>query len=227
MAILDQITRFLDPTALAIVGGGAFLVAAMRSTRDDITRAVRALGPLFAADPAADGHCARVAVGRIAAIAEVRHISCADRVRTAQAYLRRIAAQLADAPSADAFAHWAESELAARRARHAAAQDFWRAAADAAPAMGMIGTIVGLIEMFAGMDDPARIGPAMALALLTTLYGVVLANAVAGPIAARLERLSAGELAWQRDAIDRLETIARAELPLREARPLNHLRPVA
>ncbi len=227
MAVLDQLARFLDPTALAIVFGGSFLAAAARSTRDDIARAFAALGPLFTADPAADGRCARVAVGRIAAIAEVRHISCADRVRTAQAYLRRVAAQLADAPSADAFAHWARGDLAARAARHAAAQDFWRAVADAAPAMGMIGTIVGLVEMFAGMDDPARIGPAMALALLTTLYGVVLANALAAPLAARLERLSAGEHQWQRDALDRLETIARAELRVRETRPLQQLRPAA
>jgi chemotaxis protein MotA len=71
--------------------------------------------------------------------------------------------------------------------------------------------------MFAVMDDPSRIGPGMALALLTTLYGIVLSSAIAGPIAARLERLSEAELAWQRWTFERLEQLARAELenPLR------------
>ncbi len=78
--------------------------------------------------------------------------------------------------------------------------------------MGMIGTIVGLIGMFSAMDDSARIGPAMALAMLTTLYGVILSGAIAGPIAARLERLSEAERAWQARALERLERLARSEL---------------
>ena len=62
--------------------------------------------------------------------------------------------------------------------------------ADAAPALGMAGTVIGLIGMFAAMDDPALMGPAMALAMLTTLYGLVLGAVLFGPIASRLERLS-------------------------------------
>jgi chemotaxis protein MotA len=78
--------------------------------------------------------------------------------------------------------------------------------------MGMIGTVIALIQMFAGMDDVSRIGPAMAMAMLTTLYGIILATVVAGPVATRLERLSAVELAWQRDALERMLQIAEAEL---------------
>ena len=58
---------------------------------------------------------------------------------------------------------------------------------DAAPAMGMIGTLIGLVQMLANMDDPKSIGPAMAVALLTTLYGAVIANCVAIPIAEKLK----------------------------------------
>ncbi|MFT5446361.1 MAG: chemotaxis protein MotA [Gammaproteobacteria bacterium] len=58
---------------------------------------------------------------------------------------------------------------------------------DAAPAMGMIGTLIGLVQMLANMDDPKTIGPAMAVALLTTLYGAVIANCVAIPIAEKLK----------------------------------------
>jgi chemotaxis protein MotA len=58
---------------------------------------------------------------------------------------------------------------------------------DAAPAMGMIGTLIGLVQMLSNMDDPKQIGPAMAVALLTTLYGAVIANAFAIPIAEKLK----------------------------------------
>jgi len=60
----------------------------------------------------------------------------------------------------------------------------------AAPAMGMIGTLIGLVQMLANMDDPKSIGPAMAVALLTTLYGAIIANAIAIPIAAKLKAIS-------------------------------------
>ena len=88
---------------------------------------------------------------------------------------------------------------------------FWRHAAEVAPAMGMIGTVIGLVTMFAHMNDPAAMGPAMAVAMLTTLYGLVLAFGVAGPIAARLERLSEAECAWQARASERLVALARAQ----------------
>lgn len=63
----------------------------------------------------------------------------------------------------------------------------------AAPAMGMIGTLIGLVQMLANMEDPKSIGPAMAVALLTTLYGAVIANAIALPIAAKLKAISNDE----------------------------------
>ncbi|MBL1378791.1 flagellar motor protein PomA [Zobellella iuensis] len=68
----------------------------------------------------------------------------------------------------------------------------FRSLGDVAPAMGMIGTLIGLVAMLANMDDPKAIGPAMAIALLTTLYGAMLANMVALPIADKLE-LRSGE----------------------------------
>jgi len=70
--------------------------------------------------------------------------------------------------------------------RHTIGITMFKSIAVAAPAMGMIGTLIGLVQMLANMDDPKSIGPAMAVALLTTLYGAIIANAVAGPIAAKL-----------------------------------------
>ena len=70
--------------------------------------------------------------------------------------------------------------------RHKWGAKVFTALGDVAPAMGMIGTLIGLIQMLSNMADPQAIGPAMAVALLTTLYGAMLANMVALPIADKL-----------------------------------------
>ena len=74
--------------------------------------------------------------------------------------------------------------------RHEVGQRMFKNMATMAPAMGMIGTLVGLVQMLANMSDPASIGPAMAVALLTTLYGAIIANAFAQPMADKLSRAS-------------------------------------
>jgi chemotaxis protein MotA len=72
--------------------------------------------------------------------------------------------------------------------RHQVGIKMFKNMASMAPAMGMIGTLVGLVQMLANMSDPSAIGPAMAVALLTTLYGAIIANAFAQPIADKLAR---------------------------------------
>lgn len=71
--------------------------------------------------------------------------------------------------------------------RHRAAA-ILRRAAEVSPAMGLIGTLVGLVQMLGNLDSPERIGPAMSVALLTTLYGALMANVVFLPLASKLER---------------------------------------
>jgi len=71
--------------------------------------------------------------------------------------------------------------------RHEMSEKVFRAMGDSAPAFGMIGTLVGLVQMLANMQDPKSIGPAMAVALLTTLYGALFANLIALPIADKLK----------------------------------------
>jgi len=71
--------------------------------------------------------------------------------------------------------------------RLAEGQRVFKSLGDATPAFGMIGTLVGLVQMLANMDDPSAIGPAMAVALLTTLYGAVIANLICLPVADKLE----------------------------------------
>ena len=77
--------------------------------------------------------------------------------------------------------------------RHKLGASIFTAFGDVAPAMGMIGTLVGLVQMLSAMDDPKSIGPAMAVALLTTLYGAMIANMFALPLAGKLEMRAAEE----------------------------------
>ncbi len=77
--------------------------------------------------------------------------------------------------------------------RHEEGKNIFMAINDVAPAMGMIGTLIGLVKMLSNMSDVSTIGPAMAVALLTTLYGAVLANMVAKPIADKLNMRSEEE----------------------------------
>jgi chemotaxis protein MotA len=205
------VARFFDPLAFLLVFGGTAFAVAVQATGADIRRAFAALGPLLRARPEADAAVADRAVRQIQRISEYKGIVCADRVRTPVDFVRRAAARLADAEGSDVFAEWARDEFGERKARHDGVVALWRSASEIAPAMGMIGTVLGLIAMFARMSDVSAMGPAMATAMLTTLYGLTIAFVLAGPVAARLERLSRAELHWQERVIGRLETLAREE----------------
>ena len=89
-----------------------------------------------------------------------------------------------------------ENELENLTERHAQGKSLFEGMARYAPAFGMIGTLVGLVIMLMNMSDPSMIGPGMAVAILTTLYGAIIANAVALPIADRLARRSGEEVLY-------------------------------
>lgn len=207
----EYLIRFFDPLALAIVFGGTLLATIVSATRDDLGRALAALVPLLRARPEADARAAHQAVLRIRHLSEYKGIVSADWVKSPVEFVHRAACRLARAEGSAAFETWAREEIEDRRARHASAMSLWRHAAEVAPAMGMIGTVIGLVAMFARMNDPAAMGPAMAVAMLTTLYGLILAFGIAGPVAARLERLSEAECRWQARTVERLLALARAE----------------
>ncbi|HYJ52926.1 MAG TPA: MotA/TolQ/ExbB proton channel family protein [Allosphingosinicella sp.] len=207
----EFLDRFFDPLALALVFGGTLLATIVSATRTDLGRGIAALVPLLRARPETDGRAAAQAVLRIRHLSEYKGIVSADRVKTPIDFVHRAACRLARAEGSATFETWAREEIEDRRARHHSAISLWRHAADVAPAMGMIGTVIGLVAMFARMNDPAAMGPAMAVAMLTTLYGLLFAFALAGPIAARLERLSEAECRWQTRTVERLLALARAE----------------
>ena len=193
---------FLDPTAFAIVGGGTLLATVLRNAFADLGRAIAALPTLtrrrFDATPLVDQIAA---LGRIAR----RHgVVALDRSVIADPDLAAAIAAIVDGRAPAEVEELLRHARRARIDRHVAAADVWAGMAELAPAMGMVGTLVGLVAMFVKMQDPSAIGAAMAVALLATLYGALLANLVAAPIAARLRRQARGE------AMERL----RLEAPL-------------
>lgn len=85
-------------------------------------------------------------------------------------------------------------ELRATQDRHHQGQEIFRFIALSAPSFGMVGTLIGMVQLFASIKDPSNIGGAMALSLLSTLYGAVIAYLLAIPIAGKLELRSREEL---------------------------------
>jgi len=109
--------------------------------------------------------------------------------------------------------------------RHVKGASVLRKAAEIAPAMGLIGTLIGLVQMLGRLDDPATIGPAMAVALLTTFYGAVLANMVFSPLASKLERNSMEEVILHNVYLVGAASISRQENPRRLEMLINTLLP--
>lgn len=112
-------------------------------------------------------------------------------------------------------------DLDALTGRHRRSASILRRAADTAPAMGLIGTLIGLVQMLANLQDPEAIGPAMAVALLTTFYGAILGTAVLAPMAAKLERNSNEEAMIRTLIMIAMSSISRQDNPRRLEMLLN------
>jgi len=200
--LAQALGAFIDPAAIGIVAGGAVLATVLRTPWRDLRRGIAALTVLprrrFDAEPMLQqvASLSRIA-RRHGTIALERSVITDPDVAAA---VMGIVDAVPVADIADALAQ----RRRARIERHTAAADMWSGLAEVAPAMGMVGTLIGLVRMFTAMNDPATIGGAMAIALLATLYGALLANLVAMPIASRLRRRA------REEAVER----ARLEAPL-------------
>jgi len=120
-----------------------------------------------------------------------------------------------------------KKEMMSTLQRHYKSASVLKKAAEFAPAMGLIGTLIGLVQMLGNLDDPSSIGPAMAVALLTTFYGAVLANMVFSPMSAKLERNSTEEAMVNNIYVMGAASIGRQENPRRLEMMLNSILPPA
>lgn len=101
---------------------------------------------------------------------------------------------MVDAIDPDTIREILEAEIDSMEERHELGQSIFKCWASMAPAFGLIGTLIGLVQMLAMMDDPTALGPGMSVALLTTLYGALMANLVLIPIAGKLALRSREEI---------------------------------
>ncbi len=106
-----------------------------------------------------------------------------------------------------------KQDVKAMKTRHYVTQRAVKAWVDIGPAFGMIGTLIGLVLMLRNMSDVTAIGPAMAIALLTTLYGAFLANVLFGPALTKMEQRSEAEVEYRMLVIEGLRGIVRGESP--------------
>ena len=180
--MIPLLAPFLDPIAFAIVGGGTLAAMALRTPTRDFLRGIAALHKLLARRFKADPLLEQIAAfGRIAR----RHgVMALDRSVIADRDVAAAVAAIVDRASPDRVADLLQHCHRLRSERAAASIEMWSGAAETAPAMGMVGTLIGLVGMFVKMQDPSAIGAAMAVALLATLYGALLANLLLAPIAA-------------------------------------------
>jgi len=187
-----NLAPFLDPIALAIVLGGTMVAVVLRTPLGDLWRGLAALRTLgrrrFDAAPLL------AQTGALARIVRRHGVIALDRSVIADPDLAAAIAEIVDGATPERVAALLEERRLLRFERHRVAAEIWAGAAEIAPAMGMIGTLVGLVQMFTAMRDPATIGAAMAVALLTTLYGAVVASLVALPVTARLKRHARAEM---------------------------------
>ncbi|MEJ5243626.1 MAG: motility protein A [Desulfomicrobiaceae bacterium] len=106
-----------------------------------------------------------------------------------------------------------ETEIAYLEERHQTGADILATFGTYAPALGMIGTVIGLVLMLKTMNDPSSIGPSMAVALITTFYGAVLANLVFNPMAAKLKNRSKEEVLIRGMILEGILCISKGENP--------------
>lgn len=208
----DQLLgQFLDPTAILIVVGGTIIATVLRTPLRDLGRAIGALSTLgrrrFDALPLL------VQVQALGRIAKRHGVIALDRSVITDPDVAAGIAAIVDGATASDVEILIQHRRRARIERHVAAADVWAGMAEAAPAMGMVGTLIGLARMFATMSDASAIGGAMAIALLATLYGALIANLVALPIASRLRANGRAE-AFERARIEApLVALAQRETP--------------
>lgn len=222
-----SLRAFLDPPSLLIVLGGTLAVTTASFSIPDMGAAWRDAARVLVHQP----HDPRAVGRQMMLVAETARRAGPEILRTmlpevrGEAFLHRCLTLVTEGLPHDEVERMLSGEVEASTAGRLKSASVLRRAAEVAPAMGLIGTLIGLVQMLGSLNDPASIGPSMALALLTTFYGAVLGNVFLAPLAAKLERNA------EEDALIRTlytigaVSIARQENPRRLEMQLNTVLP--
>lgn len=191
----DKAGAFFDPASITIVIGGSIGSAFISFPLKNLTGVIGVLKKAFFTKPQ-DPKKLIIDIVKYAEIARRDGILALEGVTKEidDEFLITGVQMAVDGTDPELIEQILTNELQTIADRHAQGKALFDIIAKYAPAFGMIGTLIGLVIMLQNMDDPSKIGPGMAIALLTTLYGSMVANMFAAPIADKLATRSAEEI---------------------------------
>ncbi|WP_461208789.1 motility protein A [Desulfocurvus sp. DL9XJH121] len=203
---------FVDvPSVLVVVGGTGAIVFIM-FPMGVVFGTVKVAMKAFMSKPP-DFHALIDQMMRLAEKARKESLVALEKVQVDDPFIKKGVQLVADGTEEGLVRAVLETEVSFMQRRHAQGQGVFKGMGTMAPAMGMIGTLIGLVKMLQNLSNPESIGPAMAVALLTTFYGAVLANVVFLPMAKKLEERSAEESLYMEIATEGIIGILHGEHP--------------
>lgn len=188
--------NFFNVPALMIVLLGTIAATAISFTPDELKRSGLVVGDSLIRKIFSP-HDFAITLLDLSVVARKRGILSLTHYESQMAsgsFMSRAMQMVADGMEADKIERLLSHEIDLMAERHVRAATITRRAAEVAPAMGLIGTLVGLVQMLADLENPETIGPAMAIALLTTFYGAILGTIIMAPLAVKLEKNAADEI---------------------------------
>ncbi|SMH47519.1 motility protein A [Azospirillum agricola] len=222
-----SLRAFLDPPSLMIVLGGTLAVTTASFSLGDVAVAWKNAAAVLIHQTLDPKGVAR----QVLLLAEAARRAGPETLRNvlpelrAEPFLHRSVTLITEGLPPDVMERMLTGEVEASVGGHARSAGVLRRASEVAPAMGLIGTLVGLVQMLGSLNDPSAIGPAMALALLTTFYGAVLGNVILAPLAAKVERAAEEDALVKTLYTIGAVSIARQENPRRLEMLLNAVLP--
>jgi chemotaxis protein MotA len=176
---------FFNAPSLLIVLGGTLMVVLMKFNLSQFLGAMKVAAKAFKSKLPAPESLIPLIV-EMSTVARKEGVLALEDIEVDNSFLESGVRMLIDGSPVEDMRRHLSKDIEEISERHKWGAQVFTAGGDVAPAMGMIGTLIGLVQMLSAMDDPKSIGPAMAVALLTTLYGAILANMVFIPIADKL-----------------------------------------
>ncbi|NEX45271.1 motility protein A [Pseudotabrizicola algicola] len=212
MIFAGGVGPFIDIPSILIVFGGTAFSALSTTSMPAYLASFKAMGQVFKASKLQNDALVKRMI-ELSAIARKDGMMALEGQAVPDKFFEKGLQMLVDGADEAKIVKLLKQEVKAMKSRHESAQGVVKAWVDIGPAMGMIGTLIGLVLMLGNMSDVKAIGPAMAVALLTTLYGAMVANVIFGPILTKLQSLTSGELEYRALVIEGLRGIARGDSP--------------
>lgn len=207
--------NFYDPASLLITLGGSFAsVLMMAPSLKSYIKNMKSFGLILKVQPSNEEETIKSIIG-LSNVARKEGLLALEEAANGidDDFLKKGVLLIVDGTDPELVRSILETELSCIEDRHTGVIGFWESLAAAGPAWGMIGTLIGLINMLKKLDDVQTIGPNMAVALVTTFYGAVLANWICTPIAAKLKSKNANEIMIKELMVEGLLSIQAGENP--------------